>query len=287
MSCFVAASGMGAKVYWRPVPPPARSAADPPPRSSLLLALDTASPTVSVALGAIGGPRDEGPPGTPAVDLLAERSVALRRSSESLLRLVEEALGEAGAALPDLDAVLALRGPGSFTGLRVGLATVLGLHQALGVPASAVPTLPVLALAGRALRPGVEGPVAAVVDALRGEWFVQVFGPGEPPAPLGEPEVLDPSGLAASAAGGPALVVGFGARRLLDDPEWPAGIPVVEPAALAPAALRYAALRWRSAPPSAWDPSLLISPLYLRPPAVSPPGERRAKPVHPHGASGG
>ena len=61
--------------------------------------------------------------------------------------------------------------PGSFTGLRVGLATVLGLHQALGLPATALPTLEVLGCLG----PGDGSTVVAVVDALRGEWFAQRF----------------------------------------------------------------------------------------------------------------
>lgn len=235
------------------------AAADPD--DALLLALDTASPTVSVAVGR-------------GAECRAERSVELRRSSENLLRLVDEALEEAGASLRELDGVLALRGPGSFTGLRVGLATTLGLHQALGLPASALPTLEVLAVAGRTARPSVPGPIAAVVDALRGEWFVQMFsaehgsGPGEPAGP---PEVLAPAALAERA---PALVVGFGARRLEDVPDWAASssgrIEIVEPEALAPAALRCAA----QSPPG-WDPELLTSPLYLRPPAVTVPSGRR------------
>ncbi|HEX6199577.1 MAG TPA: tRNA (adenosine(37)-N6)-threonylcarbamoyltransferase complex dimerization subunit type 1 TsaB, partial [Thermoanaerobaculia bacterium] len=130
-----------------------------------LLALDAGSPVVSVAVG---------PPGS----VVAERSIEIRRSSERLVALVDECLEEAGVAMPELAGIVALRGPGSFTGLRVGLATALGFHQALGLPATTVPTLDVLALHGaRRLREaGREGPVriAAVVDALRGQWFTQL-----------------------------------------------------------------------------------------------------------------
>ena len=126
----------------------------------LLLALDTGSPQVSVALGRDG-------------QVLAERSVEIDRSSGRLVEMIGEVLAEAGARPRDLGGVLALQGPGSFTGLRIGLATALGLHQALGVPATAIPTLRVLAARE-------EGTIVAAVDALRGEWSAQAFRAGEP-----------------------------------------------------------------------------------------------------------
>lgn len=243
-----------------------------PAADALLLAMDTASPTVSVAVGRDGV-------------CLAERSVALRRSSESLLRLVDEALAEAGVSLGDLDGVLALRGPGSFTGLRVGLATVLGLHQARGLPATALPTLEVIEAAARAARPGCRGTVASVVDALRGQWFTQLF-----PAPgldqdgdidregdrEGDPTeavILTPEEVAARR---PALVAGFGAARLAADAAWPEGCEVLDltdRSAGAPT-LAAAALALHARPPRrppAWHPGTLTAPLYLRPPAVTLP----------------
>jgi tRNA threonylcarbamoyl adenosine modification protein YeaZ len=136
----------------------------------LVLALDAGSPMVSVALGCGG-------------EVLAAGAVPLQRSSTQLLALVAEVL-EAAAALPaDLAGVVALAGPGSFTGLRVGLATALGLVQGLGVRAQAIPTLAALAAASQA-PPG--GLVIAAVDALRGEWSAQAFRAGPVPEPLGE-----------------------------------------------------------------------------------------------------
>lgn len=219
-----------------------------------LLSLDTGSPTVSVAVG---------PPGAPA----AERSIEIRRSSERLLALVEECLDEAGLAMPELGGVVALRGPGSFTGLRVGLATVLGFHQALGLPAAAVPTLEVLAFHGG--RATGSARVAAAVDALRGEWFVQLFegAPGGPPDARGEAGVLGPGEVASLR---PDVVVGFGVARLAEDEAWTAagteGVRLLEPPSLAADALHLAAVR-----PPVWDPAGLVHPLYLRPPAVTPP----------------
>ena len=157
-----------------------------PTMPPLLLALDTGSPQVSVALGR-------------GSQVLAERSVEIDRSSGRLLEMIAEVLAEAGAKPADLGGVLALQGPGSFTGLRIGLATALGLHQALGVPATAISTLRVLA--ARAAEPGT---IVAAVDALRGEWSAQAFRGGEP---LSGMELIHGSNLPSSSQGSRLLPV--------------------------------------------------------------------------------
>src|SRR5688500_20042893 len=103
----------------------------PPPAGGALLALDTGSPLVSVAVGRPG-------------EVAAERAVAIERSAAALLAPVDEALAAAGLAPRQLAGVIALRGPGSFTGLRVGLATALGLREAVGIAAGVYPTQLVL-----------------------------------------------------------------------------------------------------------------------------------------------
>lgn len=220
------------------------SAASPPPDPRApLLALDTGSPRVSIAV--VRG--DE---------VLAERVVEIARSSEALLALVDDALRALDLAPRDLGGVVALRGPGSFTGLRVGLATALGLHQALGIPATALPTLAVLAAAAP---PAAERAIAAV-DALRGEWFVQAFAAGLPPRALGEPVLCGEDGLAGL---GPGLFVGFGLGRVAG--RLAPGTAVLEPAPLAGLAGRLAHGLF------AWDAAALTAPLYLRAPAISVP----------------
>lgn len=220
-----------------------------------LLILDTGSPLVSVAV-ARGG------------IVVAERSVEQQRSSARLLDLVREALDEAGLQVGDLGGIAGLRGPGSFTGLRIGLATVLGLHQALGVPATALPTLEVLAAS---VDDGEGEAVIAAVDALRGEWSAQAFAGGEP---LSGMELVAGSDLPRLAGSPPGAIVGFGVSRLAGLPGWAAGPRLVEPGPLAPAAARLAAAEGLE-----WDPSFLVSPIYSRPPAVSLPRPRAAAPA--------
>ncbi len=225
-----------------------------------MLAIDSASPRVSVALGDLGED----------VRLLAARDEVVERSSTRLLQLIREVLEEAGKKPQDLEGLLALSGPGSFTGLRIGLATAFGLHQALGIPAAAFPTLRVLA-AARLFSPLPlgEGPgVRAVgaVDALRGEWTVQPFQSGAAPIELGPSETLPPAEFARFA---PAFVIGFGITAVASRPDWPAGLDAIEPGPLAPVALRLA-LSERPL----WDPLALTRPLYARPPAATLPKPR-------------
>lgn len=218
---------------------------------SPLLTLDTGSPLVSVALARDGV-------------VVASRSVEQERSSTRLLEMIQEVLAEAGIGVRDLDGIAVLRGPGSFTGLRIGLATVLGLHQALGVAATAIPTLPVLAAS--AVEP--ERIVIAAVDALRGDWSAQAFAAGRP---LGEMELVPGPELPRLAGGGEAVVIGFGVSRLAAVPGWPAGVRLIAPGALAPAAAILAA-----SPETDWDPSFLTSAIYSRPPAITLPKPRAA-----------
>lgn len=214
-----------------------------------MLVLDSGSPRVSVAVGRGGA-------------MLAMRAVEISRSSALLLEMVEAVLAEAGVALPALSGVAVLAGPGSFTGLRIGLATVLGLHQALGLPATALSTLEVLASLAADGSSAGERAVGAV-DSLRGEWAVEDWSGG-----VGRGmELLPGSELARFA---PGAIVGFGVARLADLPGWPAGARLVEPGPLAPAALSLLA----ALPEDRWDPALLTAPIYARPPAVTAPRPR-------------
>lgn len=237
----------------------------------MILALDTASPVVSVAL--YGRTRGG--------DVMrAERSVEIARSSRRLLEMVDEVLAEAGLGMSDVTGFVALRGPGSFTGLRVGLATVMGFHQALGTRATAVSTLEVLAAAAAGDRgdfgeAGTEipgGRIVALVDVLRGEWAVQPFGADWPPRPQGEAERLGVEELARFV---PCALIGFGLDKLREETDLGnrEGAVFLDPPPLAAVAARLAAEH-----PPVWDAELLTRPLYFRPPPVTLPSRRPGTP---------
>lgn len=90
-----------------------------------------------------------------------------------LLALCDRALREADLGWRDVRRIGAGVGPGTFTGLRIGVATARALAQGLGVPVVPVDTLEALALGARDA--GLDGPVLAVVDARRGEAFVAAW----------------------------------------------------------------------------------------------------------------
>ena len=124
----------------------------------LTLGVDTSTERRSVALLAGGG-------------VLAEASGGLREGgSASLLADIDRVLGSAGVKLGEVGLYAAAAGPGSFTGLRAGLATVKGLALTTGRPAVGVRTLHALAYC---VRPAAR--VVSLIPAGRGELFAQLL----------------------------------------------------------------------------------------------------------------
>ena len=117
--------------------------------------------------------------------MLAERQSPSGRSSPGLVPMIDALLSDVDSEVGELGGILALRGPGSFTGLRVGLATCLGLHQALGVPATPLTTFEALA----AVSPEANLTVMAAVESIRQTWLVQAFRTDVVPASLGDPRI--------------------------------------------------------------------------------------------------
>jgi len=101
----------------------------------------------------------------------AERSVAKSNHAEIILPLIDSVLQRAGMGLSDVTGLAVSVGPGSFTGVRIGLSTVKGLAYGTGMPAVGISTLQ--AIAGRVA--GFEGIVCPILDARKGEVYAAVY----------------------------------------------------------------------------------------------------------------
>ena len=208
----------------------------------LLLALDTATPAVTVALH----------DGTSVI--AASSQVDARRHGELLLPAVDRVLAEAGTGLDAVTGVVVGIGPGPYTGLRVGLMTADTFGLALGVPVHGVCTLDGLAYAAEV----EDGPFVVATDARRKEVYWARYSDSR--TRVTEPSVDRPADIADQVAGLPA--VGAGALLYPDTFPDARGPEHVSAAALAAlAAERLAAGVELPAP----------RPLYLRRPDAQVP----------------
>ncbi|ACI53326.1 peptidase M22 glycoprotease [Rhizobium leguminosarum bv. trifolii WSM2304] len=117
--------------------------------------------------------------------------------AEHLIGIVDRALDQVDMALSDIDRIAVTIGPGSFTGIRVGVAAARGFALSLNVPAVGVTTLEVMASAQREKTPGRA--VLAAMDAKRDEIYLQSFSPDG--SPLDAPRALSVAQAQAFAAG--------------------------------------------------------------------------------------
>lgn len=136
--------------------------------------------------------------------VLAESLVNVRSThSERLLLQVEQVLDAANLSVEELDLLAVVHGPGSFTGLRVGLATAKGLATAAGIPVVGLSTLEVLAMN----LPLCAYPVCAFLDARKQEVYSCLYNcQGGFPAAVSEESVLPPAELLSHLEGDVALV---------------------------------------------------------------------------------
>ncbi len=140
------------------------------------IAVDTASGTLKV-LVSYGGKTEY------------RSDISFKSASEKLLVLIDSALGELGAGIGDMDFFACVTGPGSFTGIRIGMATVKAFAYVTGKKIVPVNSLELLA----ACRPG--DTTVAVADASNGMRYVAVYGRGGAevmsPRAIGEKELCD------------------------------------------------------------------------------------------------
>jgi tRNA threonylcarbamoyladenosine biosynthesis protein TsaB len=135
--------------------------------SGLVLGIDTCGPSGSVALARIT---------EQDVEILGEKELAGRTYSAMLVSAIGDLLAENHVALRDLGGIVAVNGPGSFTGVRVGLSAVKGLAEGVRMPVAAVSRL--LVLAHKA------GVLSCALDAHRNEVFLRVEEEGQAPREL-------------------------------------------------------------------------------------------------------
>lgn len=205
----------------------------------MTLAVTSSTSVVGVAIGPAGADDQAA--------VVADQIETDRRHAEELTPMIGAVLRRAGVSIGDLELLAVDVGPGRFTGLRVGLATVKTLALALGVPVVGLTSLEILAAAE------VERPLVAVIDARRSEVFQQRFDPAGGPAVVGPPEEL------ASDVEGAAAVVGDGADRYAE----------LYGAEVRPGRVPSAAVMIRLATQRPSGPGAAIEPRYLRDPDVN------------------
>jgi tRNA threonylcarbamoyl adenosine modification protein YeaZ len=198
--------------------------------------------------------------------LIAQESLAMQRGhAEALMPLIARVLSRARTAVADLDRIAVTVGPGSFTGLRVGIAAARGLALAAGKPAVGLTTL--AAFAAPHIAADDSQTVASAIDARHDQVYLQIFGPGGSTvvAPCVVP-VRDAARLAsmASLTAKPRIV---GTAATMIAAAWPGGdrsLINIDPR-------RAPAIDWVARlGAAATDTGTPPRPLYLRPPDAQP-----------------
>lgn len=193
--------------------------------------------------------------------LARESEPMVRGHAEALMPMVARVMSAAQLDFGALDRIAVTVGPGSFTGLRVGVAAARGFALAAGKPAVGLTTL--AAFAAPHVATNDEIPLLSVIDARNDQVYMQLFGPGG--RTIIQPRISTLRDAVRAASAGPARVIGTAAELVAA--AWPAGDPpppLVE-AARAPL-IEWVAHLGAAAPQT----SALPKPMYLRAPDAQP-----------------
>ncbi len=214
-----------------------------------ILSIDTAFAACSVAV------RHDGS------TLAHEYEEMSRGQSEALMPMILRVLADAKTSVDSCDLIAVTRGPGAFTGLRIGLAAARGLSLASGVPCFGVTTTETIAAKLKDAEEA-EYPCVIALDSKRSDLYVQVFGANG--VALTEPAAIAVSDFNAHVEGlklkGPIFVVGDAADRaltLLSGPYIRSDSPDLPDAAYVASVAESLYLSGKS--------TSLATPLYLRP----------------------
>jgi tRNA threonylcarbamoyladenosine biosynthesis protein TsaB len=217
----------------------------------LILAIDTALD--ACAAGVLD---------TKASKLIAHESQLMKRGhAEALMPLIARVIKEAGIDFPAIDRIAVTTGPGSFTGLRVGLSAARGIALAANKPVVGVTTL--TAYAAPVVSENGQQPIISAIDARHDQVYFQVVGGNG--TTLIRPQVAPIEEALAASRFGPPHLVGNAARILAD--RWPSQAPPPVEVNMQPAP-DIAWLAWLGA---AVSPNTAPArPFYLRAPDAKP-----------------
>ena len=234
-----------------------------------LLAIDTAGAACSAALWVDG-------------QIVSSRLCEMvRGQAEALMPMVADVMNEAQAKFSDLDLIAVTVGPGSFTGLRTGVAAAQGLALARSLPLIAVTTTEAVALAAHHQVAAGNPPrlITVALSSRRNDLYVQNFSAEL--NPLGDPFTALPDEIVRTISSGNVIVAGDateqikGIVRSVAEEAQVTYVPVIGPDAVFVA--EVAARRWRSR--SAGEKLIPNKLLYLRAPdAVQPADQGRLRP---------
>ena len=166
---------------------------------AVILNLETATTNCSVSLGQEG-----------KLIALREENYQGYSHSEKLHVFIDEVMQEAGITMQDLDAVAVSKGPGSYTGLRIGVAAAKGICFALDIPLIAIPTLDSLA---RQLKVQEDGFLVPMLDARRMEVYAKVLDTSYATVRETEAEIIDPGSFSEFVEKAPVYLLGNGAKK--------------------------------------------------------------------------
>ena len=168
---------------------------------SKILCLETATTNCSVCVAAAG-----------QVIAIKEENTANYSHAEQLHVFIDDVLEEASLKLSDLDAIAVSKGPGSYTGLRIGVSAAKGLCFSLDIPLISIPTLE--SMANHVILP--EGAVVIpVLDARRMEVYSAVFDANLNEIRETKAEIIDASSFAAYKTASQVHLVGNGAEKCM------------------------------------------------------------------------
>ncbi|WP_316847510.1 tRNA (adenosine(37)-N6)-threonylcarbamoyltransferase complex dimerization subunit type 1 TsaB [Pedobacter psychrodurus] len=166
-----------------------------------ILQIETATAVCSVALSINGE----------TISFKEEQGQNLHAANLTLF--IDEVLKTAGVSYKDLDAVAVSKGPGSYTGLRIGVSTAKGLCYALNKPIIAIETLEMMAAGFLTENPDYMGLICPMIDARRMEVYTSIFDPSLNILIPTEAKIIDETSFADFIAQQPITFLGDGAAK--------------------------------------------------------------------------